>query len=388
MRVLVLHSRYLSGPVSGENRVVEDETELLRTHGHEVVTWTPSPDELSSEIRAGARTVWSPEAAARVRELVDRHRPEVVHVHNLYPMLSPAVLRAFPDDVAVVMTLHNYRYACLPGTFLLDGQVCEDCLGKVPWRGVVRGCFRGSVAASGALASSIVLHRSIGSFDRIDRMLAGSEFMRGKHIAAGVPGDRLAVQRNFAVPEARRRGAGSHFLFVGRLAPEKGLRFLVDVWRDVEAPLLIVGEGPELEELRRTAPANVTLRGPVAGSEVPELLRDARALVVPSQWYEGTPRSVIEAYAVGVPVLSSRIGSLSEVVVDGSSGYLLPRDDRRAWIQAVGALGDDRHALELGDQAYRLWTRDYRPDRAIGSLEAAYAIAIERRARLARARSR
>lgn len=379
MRVLVLHSRYLSGPVSGENRVVEDETALLRENGHEVVPWTPTPDELRNDLHAGARTVWSPDAMRRVRALIAKLRPDVVHVHNLFPMLSPAVLRVVPPDTALVMTLHNYRYACLPGTFLLDDRVCEDCLGHTPWRGVVHACFRGSRAASAALATSITAHRVAGSFNRIDRFLAVSDFMRRKHIEAGIPSDRITIQRNFATAEPRRTGSGEYFLYVGRLSAEKGLSALIRLWTAIPAPLLIVGEGPQLDELRALAGPNVTFRGSVPGSEVPQLLRSARALVVPSQWYEGTPRSVIESYAVGVPVLASRIGSLAEVVEDGVSGHLLALGDEAAWTRAIRSMLDDRHTQELGDEAYRLWERDYRPERAIGSLVASYETAIERR---------
>lgn len=375
MRVLVLHSRYLSGPVSGENRVVDDETALLREHGHEVVAWTPSPEELRGSAHAGVRTIWSPDAMRHVGSLVRDHRPDVVHVHNLYPSLSPAALRAIPDGTAVVMTLHNYRYACLPGTFVLDGAICEDCLGRVPWRGVTRACFRDSRIASAALATSIVLHRGVGSFGRIDRFLAVSDFMRRKHIEAGIAPDRIAVQRNFASAEERRAGAGEYFLYVGRLAPEKGLRFLLRVWERVEHPLLIVGEGPELDHLKEVAPPHVSFGGSVPGEAVPDLLRQAKALVVPSQWYEGTPRSVIEAYAVGVPVLSSNIGSLSEAVEDGVSGLLLPHDDAAAWARGVTELLDDRRNLELGAGAYASWEQSYRPDEAVRRLEAAYTAA-------------
>ncbi len=375
MRVLVLHSRYLSGPVSGENRVVEDETALLRERGHEVHAWTPSPVELGN-LEAGVRTVWSTEATRRVRSLLGRIRADVVHVHNLFPMLSPAVLRKAAAEAAVVMTLHNYRYSCLPGTFLLDGRVCEDCLGKVAWRGVTRGCFRGSRAASAVLASSYVLHKSIGSFDRVDRFLAVSDFMRAKHIEAGVPADRIFVQRNFAAPAPRREGTGRYFLYIGRLAPEKGLSFLVDAWRATDAHLLVVGEGPEETRLRAAAPPNVEFRGSVSGGEVPGLLRHARGLVVPSQWFEGTPRSVIEAFAAGVPVLASRIGSLAEVVDDGSTGYLLPPDDGTRWIEAVTRLRDDGENRRLGEGAYAAWEHGYRPEHAIEGLESSYRAAI------------
>ncbi len=378
MRVLVLHSRYLSGPVSGENRVVEDQIALLSRSGHDVAAWTPAPSAIG-RATAAMRTVWSREATDHVRDLIVEHKPDVVHVHNLFPLLSPAVVRAVPPETAVVMTLHNYRYACLPGTFLLDGRICEDCLGKVPWRGVVRSCYRGSKSASAVLASSYVLHKAIGSFDRIDRFLAVSDFMREKHIQAGIPADRIGVRRNFAEQAERRRGSGAYFLYIGRLAREKGLRFLCRAWTGLDAPLLVVGEGPDEAAIRAVAPPGVEFRGAVPGDQVPALLRQAKALVVPSFWYEGTPRSVLEAYAVGVPVLASRIGSLTEVVQEGRTGRLLPVGDVDAWQAAVTELLDEDTNHRMGDAAFDEWSLHYRPEHASERLVESYETAMAAR---------
>ncbi len=379
MRVLVLHSRYLSGSVSGENRVVDDETTLLRSAGHEVELWTPAPDTIGTA-HAGARTVWSTDASRRVRAFMRAFRPDVVHVHNLFPMLSPSVLRVVPDDVGLLMTLHNYRYACLPGTFLRDGKVCEDCLGRVPWRGVVHACFRDSKAASAALATAYTVHKGVRSFERIDRFLSVSGFMRTKHIDAGIPAGKIVVQPNFTHAVQRREGPGDVFLYVGRLALEKGLRFLVEAWSGTGAKLLVVGDGPDAELLRAAAPPGVTFRDRVPGDEIPALLRSARALLVPSQWYEGSPRSIIEAYAAGVPVLASKIGSLPEVVNDGVTGRLLEPGDVSAWLGAIAELGSDERSRELGEGAHAAWAASYRPDDGLARLEENYAAALAHRA--------
>ena len=136
MRILILHSRYLSGWASGENSVVRDEERLLTEAGHDVVSWTPSPGPEISPERLGLKAMWSSAAVKQVGRLIERHRPQIVHCHNLYPMLSPAVLRAATrNDSKVVVTLHNYRMFCLPATCLRGGDICELCLGRVPWRG-------------------------------------------------------------------------------------------------------------------------------------------------------------------------------------------------------------------------------------------------------------
>ncbi|MGZ8594595.1 MAG: glycosyltransferase family 4 protein [Actinomycetota bacterium] len=376
MRILILHSRYLSGPVSGENRVAEDEAGLLRDAGHVVSLWDPAPDETST-LQAAAATLWARGSVRRVRRLIAELRPDVVHCHNLYPMLSPAVLRVAGAGPALVMTLHNYRYACLPGTFFRDGHVCEDCLGRTPWPGVTHRCYRASLPGSAVLATSISLHKAIGSFGHVDLFLAVSEFLRGKHLQAGLPRDRVVVQTNFARPGAVRTGAGRYFLYAGRLAAEKGLAPVLRAWAGVREPLVVVGEGPEEGHLRAVAPPNVEFRGRVGGDEVVRLLADARALLVPSLWYEGTPRSIVEAYAAGVPVIASRVGSLPEVVEDGRTGMLVEVGDHDGWVRAVEALAEDPASERMGAEAFRAWERSHTPERALERLERSYELAVE-----------
>src|SRR5437762_2681344 len=133
MRVLVLHSRYRSGDLSGENRTVDDEVRLLREAGHEVHLWSPSPEGLKGAelMRTGLGAVWSRRSASHVAELIRRHRPDVVHCHNLFPVLSPTVLRAARKAPALVATLQNYRLLCLPAIFIRNGETCEACLGRL-----------------------------------------------------------------------------------------------------------------------------------------------------------------------------------------------------------------------------------------------------------------
>lgn len=379
MRILVLHSPYLSGPASGENRVVEDELRLLGEAGHDVTRYIPdrSGRTKKTPAREALSAIWSLEAAAEVRRLAREHRPDIVHCHNLFPALSPAVLRtAAGAGAAVVVTLHNYRLLCLPATFQRRGALCELCLGHVPWRGVVHRCYRRSAAGSAALATSFTLHRAVGTFDRVALYLAVSEFVRGKHLEGGLPPERIVVKPNFAWKAPRREGPGEYFLFLGRLSPEKGLDTLLASWRDIPAPLVVVGDGPDERRLRREAPANVELRGLVPPAEIPSIIAGARALVVPSRWYEGSPRSIVEAYAGGVPVIASAIGALPEVVEDERSGLLVEPGDEAALAGAARRLLDDRESERLGERAYALWRERYSPERSLTSLEAAYGQAL------------
>ena len=255
MRILILHSTYLSGWTSGENSVVRDEERVLKEAGHDVASWTPSPGPDVSHARLGARTIWSPAALSHVRNEIESHRPEIVHVHNLYPMLSPAVLRVGRHEgPRVVMTLHNYRMLCLPATCFRDGEICERCVGRVPWRGVAYRCYRGSALGSAALATSLTVHRSLRTLEHVSRFLAVSNFVRDKHVEAGFAPQRVLVKPNFSWPRARRQGAGEYFLYAGRLTPEKDVALLVDAWRATNTPAVVVGDGPQSDALRRWPP--------------------------------------------------------------------------------------------------------------------------------------
>jgi glycosyltransferase involved in cell wall biosynthesis len=372
MRVLVLHSRYASGATSGENRVVEDEVELLRGAGHDVQVWAPVPDDTPAGSRAGLalNAVWSRPAVTEVRRLAAALRPDVIHVHNLFPMLSPAVLRS--ARAPVVVTLHNYRLLCLPAVFLRDGRACEDCLGKFPWRGVVHRCYRGSAGGSAALAASLGVHRRMGTFAHVAMFLAVSEFVSRKHVEAGFDPARIRVKPNFGAAQPRRQGPGEDFLFLGRLSEEKGLDRLVSIWRDVPARLVVVGDGPERARLEAAAPGTVEFRGSVPPDQVPAYLARARALVLPSICYEGAPRTVVEAYAAGVPVVANRYGALPGVVSDGVTGLLVEPGDEGGWRSALASVMDDDNSERLGEGAFAAWRTGYSPERGIADLEAAY----------------
>jgi glycosyltransferase involved in cell wall biosynthesis len=383
VRILILHSRYLSGQTSGENRVVEDEARLLATAGHEVRTWTPTPSDVQrfGAARLGTRAIWSRHAVKEVRRLVRDQRSEIVHCHNLFPLLSPAVISAASaEGAAVVMTLHNYRLLCLPATFLRDGRTCEDCLARLPWRGVIHGCYRDSRLGSGVLASSLALHGAVRTFAHVRLYLAVGQFVRDKYVQAGFPEERVAVKPNFVAAAPRREGPGDYFLFLGRLSREKGLGTLLTVWtrsRKLRKRLVVAGDGPERALLRNAAPT-VDCRGTLPAAEIPSLLSRARALLLPSLSFEGAPRVVLEAYASGVPVLASRLGGLPELIEDGGSGMLVCPRDLAAWAAAVERLTDDAEAERMGERAWRLWRERYSPDRGLANMEAAYRASLQK----------
>jgi glycosyltransferase involved in cell wall biosynthesis len=381
VRILILHSRYRSGPASGENRVVDDEARLLVEGGHRVEVFAPSVGEPSGFelLRTGARLVWSGQATAAVRERLRRLQPDVVHCHNLFPALSPAVLREVNGRAPVVMTLHNYRLLCLPGILFRDGRICQDCLGRVPWPGVLHGCYQNSVPPSFGLGASLTLHRKLGTFDRVNLYLAISRFVQTKHVEGGLAPERVVVKPHFAWPGELRQTAGEYFLYLGRLSQEKGVATLLEAWQGIREKLLVVGDGPEASHLRSLAASNVEFLPTVAPDKARTLIRSAKAVLVPSLSPEGAGKVVLEAYSAGVPAVVSRVGGLPEVVQEGVTGLLLPPADAEAWIGAVERLIDDSESERLGENGLRLWKRRYSPESGLARLEEAYGRAIANR---------
>ncbi len=377
MRILILHSQYLSGWASGENSVVRDEARLLAEAGHDVLTWTPTPGPDTSPSRLGLRAVWSAAALANVRRLIGTHRPQIVHCHNLFPMLSPAVLRSGTKSTArIVVTLHNYRMLCLPATCIRQGEICELCVGRIPWRGVAYRCYRGSLLGSAALAASLTVHRSIRSLNHVALFVPVSRFVRDKHVEAGFASNRMVVKPNFSWPRPLRRGVGEYFLYAGRLAPEKDLPTLLGVWTKMQVPLIVAGDGPDTDALRAMAPPGVTFTGAVGPDEVSRLLEGARALLLPTLCNEGGPRSVVEAYAAGVPVVATGLGALPEMIDHGVSGLLVAPRSADEWSDALESLTDDANVRRMGEGALDLWRREYSPEPGLQRLERIYEAAL------------
>jgi glycosyltransferase involved in cell wall biosynthesis len=228
-----------------------------------------------------------------------------------------------------------------------------------------------------ALATSIMAHRSLRTFDLVSLFLAVSPFVREKHIEGGLPAERIMVKSNFAWPAVRREGSGRNFIYLGRLSPEKGVRTLVQAWDEVGAGLTVVGDGPDAHVLRADAPSSVRFVGAVPGHDVASLIREARAVLVPSLWYEAQPRVILEAYAAGVPVLASNIGGLPDLVKDDESGLLVPPGNPAAWAEAANWLLSDEAATRLGEGAYHAWHERFSPARGLTALEDAYRAAVQ-----------
>ena len=341
MRILIAHNAYQQ--TGGEDMVAASEAALLQGHGHTVEIYARNNDEIEgmSRLTLAQDTLWSGRTVADVGRLIQELRPDVIHVHNTFPLISPSLYWAAERaEVPLVQTLHNFRLMCLNALFLRDGKVCEDCMGHLPWRGVVRKCYRGSRATSLALAGMLTLHRGLGTYrNKVARYIALNGFCRDKFIEGGLPADRVVVKPNFVDLAAPQPALRAGFLFVGRLSVEKGVATLAAAMARLhDVQLRVAGDGPEAGLLDGVAA--VTRLGSLPGEAVRQEMGRAVALVVPSICYENFPRTIAEAFACGLPVIASRIGALADIVRDGKTGLLFepgnPQDlaDKLAWAQA------------------------------------------------------
>lgn len=321
MKVLVAHNAYQQR--GGEDAVVEAEVALLRRHSHDVVEYRRHNDELANvgRLAAAAGTLWSRQTMNEAGALLARELPDVVHVHNTFPLISPSLYwAASRAHIPLVQTLHNFRLLCPQAMFLREGRVCEDCLGKLPWRGVMRACYRGSTAQSAVLASMVTLHRGLGTWrNKIARYIALNEFCRRKFIEGGLPPDRVVVKPNFVDRDLLLPQPRDGFLFVGRLSEEKGISVLVQAAAALSGAMVkVAGTGPQAP-LLQAAPGIVAL-GVLDAEGVRAEMARSLALVLPSISYENFPLTIVEAFAAGLPVIASRLGAMADLVQDGVTG--------------------------------------------------------------------
>ena len=345
MKVLQIHNEYRQA--GGEDGVLAAEAKLLRDAGHEVVQWIEAnPESAVSTGLSLAGAPWNPRRAREAKRKVEEISPDIVHVHNTWFSLSPAVISAAASaGASVVMTLHNYRLGCINAQLIRDGKPCELCIGAGPWSGVRYRCYRDSMAVSAVAAATVALNRRLGTWSRsVSRFFALTDFAKGRMVEAGLPAEKVMVKRNFVPdpgPRATPPSASNTVLFVGRLSPEKGVATALRAWAQHPPSGLefeIVGDGPVKEELEAMGVAGVRFLGLRDHAEVKDRMRSARALVFPSEWYEGMPMTLVEAFSSGLPVLASDLGSMSEMIAPIDEGWLVRAGDaERTWSRGTSS---------------------------------------------------
>lgn len=395
MNVLLVHNYYGSSAPSGENQVFEAEGNLLRQRNHEVHEFLRHSDAIRTKgiwgtIQGALSTPWNPFAAKAVRHTVDINHPDVVHVHNTFPLLSPSIFHSIGHRAARVLTLHNYRLFCPAAIPMRAGRVCIDCLDShsvLP--SLQHGCYRNSRLATLPLATNVALHRNLGTWTKhVDAFIALTEFQRERMIEAGLPASLVHVKPNFysgnpvMLPWLERR---NNVVFAGRLTAEKGILALVKAWLlwGSSAPeLRIVGDGDlraELEQLAATVPEiPIRFLGQLAGNAAQQEIARARLLVLPSEWFETFGLVILEAFASGTPAAVSNIGPLPSIVQQGKNGVVFEPANPQSLLNTVRSAWEKDGELErLAKGARRSYEVLYNEDANYHMLMAIYEQAME-----------
>jgi glycosyltransferase involved in cell wall biosynthesis len=380
MKVLILHNRYRQP--GGEDQVARAEIRMLCAQGVDVYEY-----EVDNETVSPLESAWSRDSYEKVRDVCRRFRPDVAHVHNFWLKLTPSVHAACRESgAATVQTLHNFRLLCANGLFLRNSEVCEDCLGKSPWRGVLRRCYRDSFAASAGVARMIVLNRRRGTWDRdVDAFIVLSQAARERFEIAGFAPERLFLKANFCEDPGEMEdppSASNMVLCAGRLSAEKGMNVLLQAWKGQVGRLVIAGDGPERAALERQASEldGVTFLGRVDAAAMSKLYRSARVVALPSICFEQFPRGVVESFAHGRPLVASDIGGLGELVEHDLTGRKFAVKDAGAMAAELrNLLTDPELADRLGRAARAAYLEKYTAQANFASLLRIYEAACEHR---------
>jgi len=394
MKILIVHNRYRPTAPSGEDVVVDQESAALLSRGHEVVLFQRRSEDIASwsllkRATLPGRVLWSNESRRDITELLIKFAPDVVHLHNIFPLITPSVLYACRDaSIPVVATLHNYKLGCASGTLYRDDRVCHDCLGGSSVPAVIHGCYRGSAASTVPVVLGKRLHSTAWR-----TMVAAYIFISGaqRDILApvGLPAERSFVKHNFVppLPSDADVATESQVAYVGRLDEAKGAPFLMRAWdsfraRHPHSPLrlVVVGGGDLAPAVASwaTQHTSVTMAGHVSRSEVTRILGASRAVIVPSQWEETFGMVAVEAMAAGTAPVASAHGAFPELITQGSDGALFPPTDVDALVEILADIENSpRRWDQYGQRGLQTYRSRFTPDASISRLLEIYRFAIE-----------
>lgn len=375
MRVLRLHARYIQ-PGSGENRSAEAEIVLLKSKGIQVETFVRhNADIIAKGIFQTGKALWQHaynlSLQQQISDICRKVRPDVAHADNLWFALSPSLHSACRrEGVPTIQTLRNYRIFCVNCNLLRNGRICEDCLGKGPGRGIFHRCYHDSFFQSALVARMIRQNRKRGTWIKdVDTFLAATAFTRQKFIEGGLPAEKIMVKPNFIEDPGETEEEGKGAVFVGWLAPEKGVLTLLSAWKSLSGiPLNIVGDGPSRNSLEETAIKNklddITFHGYLDAENCFRIIRKSAFLVLPSICYETFGRVIIEAFATGRPVITSRLGAMKEIVEDDKTGLLFEPGNADDLAEKARWMADNPdRCREMGQAARREYEEKYTPER-------------------------
>jgi glycosyltransferase involved in cell wall biosynthesis len=385
MKILFAHNTYQQA--GGEDSVLASEMTLLSEKGNDVFLASMGNESLvtfPAKVKAFLNVNYSVQSRGWFLKKIEQHKPDLVHVHNFFPLLTPSIYDACIDKgIPVVQTLHNYRTIC-PGALLMrDGNICEKCITGSPYNAVIHRCYRDSIMGSFAVSRMVDYHRKNRTWEtKVNRFIVLTDSARDKFIEAGFPKNKIIVKPNFTADPNSSIGVENNLrngaLFVGRLSSEKGVATLLKSWSNVNTPLRIAGTGPLETDISKGNSKNVKLLGKLDKDEVSSEMSKAAYLVMPSECYETFGLVIIEAFSQGLPVIASRLGSMAEIVEDGVTGLYFEAgnsDDLRQKVEWMEQ--HPKECRQMGLNARVEYLQKYTPERNYEMLMGIYRQAIE-----------
>lgn len=344
----MVHNYYGSSAPSGENNVLEAERRMLEKNGNEVFVFSKSSDAVRQKgivgaVGAGMFVPWNPFSAKSFERALELYKPDLVHVHNTFPIISPAIFHSKRADIPVVLTLHNYRLVCPAAIPMRDGKPCTLCVNAqsvIP--SIKYACYRSSRLATLPLAFNVALHRKLKTWtDKVDAFVVLSDFQKSLMVKGGLPEEKIHTKPNFysgnpAVLDYSKRE--NYVVFVGRLSQEKGISTLISAWRILgkNAPeIRIIGDGPQQKDVIACDNLKIKYLGLLPSDETQRQISGSKLLVLPSEWFEGFPMVLQEALAFGTPSIVSQIGPLPDIIAHGYNGLTFKPGDASDLADAV-----------------------------------------------------
>jgi len=363
MKIVQAHNFYrFSG---GEDTVVSNEKKLLESNGNEVFSFFKNNKDIDQfsarkKLLLLKNSAWSKSTFIKFDAFLKRTQPDVCHVHNFLPLLSPSVYDAcIKNNVPIVQTLHNYRLICSNGLLLRNGLVCEDCLGKSPMGAVTKKCYRNSMLQTYAVANMLKQNNKNNTWStKVDRYICLTEFAKQKFVTHGLPEEKLIVKPNFVEERNFEGEKENYYVFVGRLEKEKGVDLLIRIAPKLNITLKIIGEGSFASNLKQCK--NVELIGKKSHKETLNYIQKAKALIFPSIWYEGMPMTILEAFSLKTPVIASNIGAMQSIITDKKNGFLFKINSETTLLEALKfIIENEKEAEKISNFAYQEFKNKY-----------------------------
>ena len=384
MRILFVHNHYkLEG---GEDQVLSYERDLINRHGHITDTFAITNMQINrfvSKLKTAFYLKYSHEYKQVLLHHISGFNPDIIHAHNLFPLLTPSIYDAcIESKIPVVQTLHNYRTICSNALLMRDGHICELCISGSHYNAVLYRCYRNSMLGSLAVAKMLSYHRKNKTWkNKVDCFIALTQFAKKKFIQGGFPEKEIMVKPNFfahdrAFCEITNNREG--VLFIGRLSHEKGIKTLLNAWKTLDISLKIAGEGPLVGMIDITTSSKITLLGQIPPSQVTKEMAKAKFLVMPSECYEGFPMVLVEAFAHGLPVIASNLGGMSEIVKNNITGlHFEPGNPEDLAKKVLWMYAHPDECERMGKNARNEYEQKYTPEKNYKMLMDIYQKTIE-----------